>query len=175
MIEAWDQLLRDAISKDFDTQQFALFQIGLVLQRHNPYVKPESDVYEETLSRDLLRLALDEKRQLDAVVYLMTLVRNYPGVADGILFAAGNAQPKILSTPLLNLLKEIGTKLKGDATYQALLALDGVLKVGGDSVRDAFKQVDLASLLEKWAESGDELTAEKAGKVQRQITRLLEA
>jgi hypothetical protein len=174
VLEAWDQLLRQAVSRDFDEQQYALFQIGLVLQRHNPHVQPETDVYEQELSRDLLRLALDEGRQRDTVTYLCALAKNHPGAADGILYAMSNAQPGILIAPLLQLLKDMGNKLKGDAAYQALLALDGALRIGGQVVRDALQQYDLNELLEKWATSGDDLIVEKAGKVKRQIGRILE-
>ena len=172
-MEAWEQVLREAIAQDYDEQQNALFQIGLVLQRHNPHVIPEGDVYEDSLSRELLRLTLNDSRQTDTVIYLAQLVRNHPKQADSFLFAMGNAQPKIVIEPLLQLLQDVGAKLKNDAAYQALMALDAALRDGGDDMTAALKAHDISDLLDKWADSKDELLADKADSVDNKIHRLL--
>ena len=112
IMEAWEQVLREAVSSDYDEQQFALLQIGMVLQRHNPHLTMDSDAEEETLSRELLRLTLNHERQTDTVKYLTTLVQNKPKDADTFLYALSNAQPKILVEPLLELLLEVGEKLR---------------------------------------------------------------
>lgn len=173
IMEAWENLLREAISKDYDDQQNAVFQIGLVLQRHNPYVVPESDIYEDSLSRELLRLTLNESRQTDTVIYLAQLVKNYPKQADSFLFALSNAQPKIVIEPLLALLQEVGAKLKHDAAYQALMALDAALRDGGEAVIPALKAHDISDLLNDWAESKDDLLADKADSVDTKIQKLI--
>src|SRR5688572_11957538 len=162
IMEAWDALLRQAIANDMDEQQNALFQIGLVLQRHNPHITPESDIYEESLPRDLQRLTLDEKRQTDTVIYLAQLVKNHPKHANSFFFTMSNAQPKVLIEHLLTLLQEVGTKLNTDAAYQALLALDGAIRDGSDKVASALKGQDISALLDTWAESSDDLLAVKA-------------
>jgi hypothetical protein len=174
IMEAWDQVLREAVSQDYDEQQFALLQISYVLQRHNPQKKLESDAAEETLSRELLRLALDESRQRDTVIYLCALVSKYPKQADSFLFAMSNAQAKILVDPLLDLLKVIGKKLNTDAIFQALLALDAAIKNGGDAVVPALQKHNILPLLETWADNKDELVAEKADILAEKIEGLLE-
>ncbi|MEL6310289.1 MAG: hypothetical protein AAFQ52_19275 [Chloroflexota bacterium] len=70
VMEAWEDVLKEAVSSDFDEQQFALVRIGMVLQRHNPRVQMPSDAPEDMLSRELIRLTLNERRQADAVEYL---------------------------------------------------------------------------------------------------------
>lgn len=173
IMEAWEALLREAISTDYDDQQNAVFQIGLVLQRHNPYVIPEGDVYEESLSRELLRLTLNDSRQTDTVVYLAQLVKNHPKQADSFLFALGNAQPKIVIEPLLKLLQEVGAKLKHDAAYQALMALEAAIRDGGTTIVPALKAHDISNLLNDWAESPDDLLADKADNVDNKIQKLI--
>lgn len=172
VMEAWQQVLSDAISSDMDEQQFALFQIGLVLLRHNPTIKQESDIEEETLSRELLRLSLNESRQKDAVNYLATLVRNHPKKADSFFYSMSNAQPSILVEPLLELIQEHGTKLNKDAAYHALLALDTVFKNGRDDDRAKIKEADILDILDELAESNDELLSEKADVIAGKIEKL---
>lgn len=173
VMEAWEQVLRDAVSSDYDEQQFALLQIGFVLQRHNPQKQLESTAVEETLSRDLLRLALDESRQRDAVIYLAALVSKHTKQADSFLFAMSNAQAKILVEPLLGLLKEVGKKLKSDAIFQALLALDNGIKNGGDAVVPALEKHNILPVLEVWSENQDDVIAGKADILAERIKGLL--
>lgn len=174
IMEAWEQVLRDAISSDYDEQQYALLQIGMVLQRHNPNLTMDSDAEEETLSRELLRLSLNDERQADTVKYLVTLVEKKPKDADSFLYVLGNAKPKVLVEPLLQLLLDLGEKLKPDAAYQALNALAGVIKYSDDTVKQAFNQYDIIPLLDDWSESDDELVADKADLIADKIVDLLD-
>lgn len=174
IMEAWEQTLRDAVSRDYDEQQFAIFQIGLILQRHNPHFKQESDAPEETLSRDLLRLTLDEDRQQNAVDYLGALIRKYPKQADSFLSAMANAQPKVLAEPLVLLLHEMGDKFKKEAIFQALMALSNVLKQDAESVKPVVQEHDISPLLDDWSEHDDSLIADKADLLAEKIEDLLE-
>ncbi|MDQ7024581.1 MAG: hypothetical protein Q9P01_12060 [Anaerolineae bacterium] len=173
IMQAWEALLRDAISTDYDKQQNALFQIGLILQRHNPHVVPDSDIYEESLSRELLRLTLNETRQTDTVIYLLQLVKNHPKQADSFFFSLSNTQPKILIEPLLTLLQEIGAKLNTAAAYQALIALEGAIRNRGDAIIPTLKVHDISALLNDWAGRKDDLLAEKAKNVDNRIKKLI--
>ena len=173
VMEAWEQVLREAVSQDYDEQQFALLQIGFVLQRHNPQKQLDTDAIESTLSRDLLRLALDESRQRDAVIYLAALVSKHTKQADSFLFAMSNAQAKILLEPLLGLVKELGKKLKTDAIFQALLALDYAIKNAGDALLPALEKFDILPVLEAWAENKDDTVADKADILAAKIEKLL--
>lgn len=172
IMQAWEQVLREAVSSEYDEREFALFQIGLVLQRHNPHVTPDSDVYEESLSRELLRLRLDEKRQRDTVTYLVTLARQKPKQAATLLFALSNAQPNVLVQPLLALLHDVGAQFDGNGAYQALLALEGVLKYEPETFQQAAQKQDITGRLEAWAEADDELLADKADLLLGKIEKL---
>lgn len=174
VMQAWEQVLRDAVSSDYDEQQHAVFQIGLVLGRHNPQFKPVSDMDEEGLSRELLRLTLNEKRQGDAIAYLITLVRNEPRKADVFLFALSNAQPKLLVESLFATLAAVGKTFGIDGAFQALMLLDNVIKQAPDIVRLAAQKHDITPLLDTWAESDDDTLADKADLTLNRIERLLE-
>lgn len=174
VMEAWEQVLREAISNDHDEQQFALLQIGMVLQRHNPHISLEPDAEEEALSRELMRLSLNEARQSDAIQYLVTLVQNKPKHADTFLFALSNAQPKLLAQPLAELLLEVGKKLSTDAIFQSLMALDGVVKQADASIVAVLTEHDLVPLLDDWSEHGDSMIANKADVLADKIIDLTE-
>lgn len=173
VMEAWEQVLREAVSSDYDEQQFALFQIGFVLQRHNPLLTMDSDAEDETLSRELLRLTLNEQKQQDTVNYLVSLVHKHTAEADLFLYALSNAQPKLLAEPLLELLVAVGNKLRPHAAYQALLAVDSILKNMDDAFLPAFDKYDIISLLEDWSSLKDDLIAKKADNLADKIIDLL--
>lgn len=164
-MQAWEAVLREAVSRDEDEREFALFQIGLVLQRHNTTFTIESDVHEETLSRELLRLALNPQRQKDAVEYLATLVRNHPKQADGYLFALSNAQPALVAAPLLALIAEMGARLNSKARYHAVMALEGVLRHADDAIKAALQTHDVTDILAEWEADKDELLASRTSRV----------
>src|SRR5262245_15822588 len=133
-MEAWEELLRQAIDDDIDERENYIFQIGLVLERHSGPNLVAPDLYEENLSRALLRLTLDDARHEAAVVYLATLVKNYPESAESYLYAIGRAKPQFMVVPLLKLLKESARRLSPEAAYEAVKALDACLKAGGEVV-----------------------------------------
>lgn len=174
VMAAWEQVLREAVSSDYDEQQFALLQIGLVLQRHNPHLMMDSDAEEEALSRELLRLTLNEQRQEDTVQYLITLVRNHPKNADIFLYSLTNAQSKILTEPLLQLLQDVGEKLNADAIFQSLTAVDNILKHSDENVIELLDKIDIIPLLDDWADGDDTIIANKADILADKIVDLLE-
>jgi hypothetical protein len=174
VMDAWNEVLREAVSGDYDDQQFALFQIGLILQRHNPYIQPESDVHEETLSRELLRLTLNHDRQSAAVEYLAELAQRQPENADSFLYAMSNAQPMILAEPLLDLMLSQGATWDDSTAYQALRALNGCLLHGDDDVLQQIQDPALNPLLEQWADSDDALLSAKATSIQNKLHNLRE-
>lgn len=162
VMQAWEEVLREAISSDFDEQQFALFQIGLILQRHNPNIPKESDVYEETLSRELLRLALDESRQRDTVIYLAILIEKRPQDAASLLYALSQAQVHLLAQPLLDTVLAQHKKFNKEAIYHALLALEIVLRGDDGPAQIIKKSTRLHGLLLSWTEYDDDMIAGKA-------------
>lgn len=171
-MDAWDTLLRQAIEPDIDERENAVFQIGLVLERHSRPNLVATDLYEENLSRSLLRLTLDEARHEAAVVYLATLVRNHPESAESYLYALTRAKPDYLIDVLLKLLKESGNYLRQDSAYQAVVALDLCLKENSEKIIAAIKASNPSELLEKWAESDDDELGDKADRVLEKIEAL---
>lgn len=170
VMQAWENVLREAVSSDFDEQQFALLQIGMVLQRHNPQLTMESDAEEETLSRELLRLSLNEQRQSETVQYLITLVRNHPKQADIFLYALSYAQAQLLANPLLELLHQVGSKFNADAIFQALTALNRLYQQRTHAViAQALQTHDILPLLEIWADHPDDTIAHKANRLMTKL------
>jgi hypothetical protein len=73
----------------------------------------------------------------------------------------------------LGLLKELGKKLKTDAIFQALLALDGAIKNGGDAVVPALEKINILPVLAEWAKNKDDVIADKAEILTEKIETLL--
>jgi hypothetical protein len=161
IMDSWEQTLRDVIDRDMDVRENALFQIGLVLERHS---KPMEDGnYEGNLPRELMRIVLDEQRQADTVKYLVTLARNVPNQSTTVLYALCKAQPPILIQPLLELLREKGNALPSEAAYEALQGLNACLRVASEPIVAALKARNPREWISRWLENSDELLAEKAG------------
>lgn len=169
VMEHWEETLRQAVAKDEDDRENAIFQIGLVLERHYQPNQDAPDLYETNLSRELLRLVLDEKRQQDTILYLITLVKNQPQDAASLIYAVRRSNPALFIQPFMTLLHEYGTQLSNDAAYEVVLALDSCIKSEDESVIAALRSSDLTPLLETWADSKDTLLG---GKTKRMMVRL---
>lgn len=161
-LEAWEELLRDAVSSDEDEQENALFLIGLVLERHHKPNSDAPDLYESNLSRELQRLVLAENRQQAAVIYLAKLVETEPDAAPSALYALRRAKPAIYVEPLLAMLAKHGKSLDPDAAYEACEALLTCGKNPPPNLREALKAYDPTPLLDHWAEMGNEDLADRA-------------
>lgn len=175
VMEAWEAVLRDAVADDYDDQQFALARIGMVLQRHNPHLEMPSDAPEEMLSRELIRLTLNHNKQSDTLAYLADLIRKRPAQADSVLYAMSNAQPSLLTAPLLKIILDMGDSFDDAARYHAVTALREILKHPDSAVIAAFNTYDVIPVLDEWIEGTDTLTSEKAAIVADAIEDLLES
>lgn len=162
MLEAWETLLREATSRDFDTQQGAVFQISLVLERHGGGALLPSELYEENLSRELLRLTLDDKRQREAIDFLAAMVRANDANAETFLYALSKAKPALAIAPLLALCHERGATWDDGAAHEAVKALLAFLKRGDAVVLAALREGAPLAQLEAWAEREDALLADTA-------------
>lgn len=170
IMETWEEVLREAIAKDFDVQEMALFRIGLVLERHNNPNQDAPYLYETNLQRPLLRLVLDESRQRDTIQYLVTLARQQRPTLSTCLYALSCAQPPLLVQPLVDLLNEQGMGYDETAAYQAALAVERCLNAADDpAVAAAFRSVDLTPLLEHWSAAKDKSLAAKASRLKERI------
>jgi hypothetical protein len=161
-LEAWEELLRDAVSSDEDEQENALFLIGLILERHHKPNPDAPDLYESHLSRELLRLVLADNRQQAAVVYLAKLVETQPDAAPSALYALRRAKPVFYIEPLLQMLAKHGKSLSSDAAYEACEALINCAKQAPANLKDVLAANDPTDLLDHWAEIGDENLADRA-------------
>lgn len=161
IIEAWESLLKEATSRDYDTQQGAVFQISLVLERHNGGTLPD-ELYEENLSRELLRLTLDEKRQMEAIGFLLAMVRANDSEAETFLYALGKAKLELVVAPLLDVIAERGARWEDEAAYQAVSILLACAKGNNEATRQTLITRAPFELLETWAERDDALLSEAA-------------
>ncbi|MGB1285465.1 MAG: hypothetical protein ACPG7F_02935 [Aggregatilineales bacterium] len=169
IMQAWERVLNNAVAQDFDTQQDAIFQIGLVLERHHQPNMDAGHLYEDNLPRELQRLTLNEKRQQDAVHYLASMAAQHPGKADGFIYAMGRARPALMIDALLALIAAQDTRMNDAAAYQSVQALLNCLKNPDDTVRAALEQSDPTDTLEAWAERDDD---ELVAATERALARL---
>ncbi len=172
VMEHWENLLRQAITKDEDERENAIFQIGLILERHYQPNQDAPDLYEANLSRELLRLVIDDSRQQDTILYLTTLIKNQPEDAASLIYAIRRANPVWFIQPLLTLLDTYGDQLTNDAAYEVVLAFESCIKSNNESVFAALRAANVTPLLTTWADGSDTLLG---GKTKRMMVRLKQA
>lgn len=172
-LSAWEELLKEATSVDYDEMQDAMFRVSLVLERHNYPKKMTEELYEEYLPRELLRLVLDEKRQADTIDFLVGMVRGRKEDADTFLYAMAKAKPTLILEPLLKLYQDFGERWYAEAKLEAVTALDLALKATGENAAELLAQYDPSELLDEWADDPNEELADKADRVLEKIENLL--
>lgn len=174
LMAAWEALMREATSPDYDEMQDAMFRLSLVLERHNYPQRISEQLYEEYLSRDLLRLTLDERRQREVVDFLVAMVRARRADADTFLFALARVRPDLIVEPLLQLIQEFGDRWNDEAKMEALNALKAVMKANPAGWVDLLRQHDPSDLLDEWAQSDQDELADDADYVLSKLEKLLE-
>lgn len=173
ILEAWEELQREAMSTDYDEQQHAVFKIALILERHNNPKRISDELYEENLSRELLRLTLDDKRQRDAVNFLAAMVRANDANAESFLYAIGRSKPALYADVLLKLLRERGRKWTPEAGYEAVSALDACLRADLSDMKALLQAYDPSEVLDEWAETHDDDFGAYADRVLERVEALL--
>lgn len=173
LIDSWNDLLRQVGSSDFDEQQMALFQIGLILERHHAPQEYATDIYEAHLSRDLLRLVLSEERQADTLEYLIAMLSRDPEHAENYIYTMGRARPSLLINPLLELICEKGSVLSEDAAYEAVKSLWACLNSNVTTTAIAINGCDPSDQLDDWAESDHRELALLADRVLDRVEEFL--
>jgi len=163
-MEAFNQLLKEAKSKDFDTSEFALLQIALVLEQSNLVDhKNTPDIYADNLSRELLNLQLNADDQENVVGEIARLIAANSKNRPTLYWALGKAKPEIALPALLGLLKAQGKNLNEETAYQAAISLHALTK--GDLSAEVQAKIalnDPTDLLEKWADANDDRLADLA-------------
>ena len=128
LLAAWDELLKTTLQGDYDEQQASIFQIGLILERHNPAIAGEQDLYDEELSRDLQRLMLAPDRLIDTITTLLDWAATRKAPADACLFAVSHAQTSLLLQPFFVYLMKHGASLDDTAAYLAAQIIDDCVR-----------------------------------------------
>lgn len=157
IMQAWDNLLRQAVDKDDDTRQYAAFQIALILERHYQPNQDAPTLYEEHLSRELQRLTLSVDRQRDAVQYLLQLATNNLSMADTYLYGVTLSNPELALPQLLDWVVAHGASLNDDAIYQVVDGLRRVKRLDDASLWQTVENTPVVMhLLHDWVTFEDE-------------------
>lgn len=161
-LEAWDALLREAVSHREDDRENALFLIGLILERHHQPNNDAPDLYETNLSRELLRLVLAEERVQAATVYLAKLVETEAEAAASALYAMRRATPALFAAPLLQVIRSHGPRLNISASYEAVQGLLTLLKQPPSDLKALLHTYDPRAVVDAWIDSPNDELADKA-------------
>jgi len=164
---AFNQLLAEAQSRDFDEREFALLQIALVMEQSNLVDHTRTpDIYADNLSRELLGLKLDAADQEQVVAQLVRMIAASSHNRETLYWALGKARADIGLPALLGLLKAQGKQLDDESAYQVVLALEGFIKEMAVERRTEYIRMnDPAPLLKKWLKSSDDRLASIAGRL----------
>lgn len=170
LLDAWHALLREAASVDVDEQAYASFRIALVLDRHKKPHQFDPVIVEDNLSRELLRLTLDDNRQRDTLTYLATLASKQPAQAASFVFALGKAQPPLMLPAMQQLIEQAGQTWPASVAVEAVRAIDHALRQD-----DAHRQYltlthTLRQILQNWSHSNDGILAGTSAKLLVQLT-----
>ncbi|MCU0512214.1 MAG: hypothetical protein MUE40_06555 [Anaerolineae bacterium] len=144
-----------------------------MLERHSRPNTAAPELYDENLSRALLRLTLDDERQRAAAHYLATLAQNHPESAASYVYALGRCPPEPMIEPLLRLLAEQGHRLDSEAAYQAVVALETCVKTGSAAVLAALRARDPAPILARWADGDEDDLGDRADRVLEQVEKIV--
>ncbi|MCY4019898.1 MAG: hypothetical protein OXG39_10875 [Chloroflexi bacterium] len=165
-MRALEDLLRQLDANDFDEREYALFQLGLILDRSN--LEEGDELAARSLSREQLRLRLSRQEQKMVAEDLSGLALRVKEGRASAIWTLGKVERVALMGPLLALIETVGEQLADEAAYQACCALgkclekeDGISVPVHASLRDA----KLKTILDRWRRGGDrrlELSASKA-------------
>jgi hypothetical protein len=173
LLDTWNTLLTEVATGDVDDQEYACFRVALVLDRHNKPHQLDPALYEDNLSRELLRLTLDHRRQGDAVDYLLALAKNHPGRAASALFALTKAHASVM---LPRLLKFLGSDLSvqrwpQNAKLEIVMGLRAAIRQDAAHIATIQANQGVMQLLGQWSEASDDvLAARTANLYDRVIT-----
>lgn len=159
-LRALEDLLARSASNDFDQREYALFQLGLILDRSN--IEELDELADRALSRELLRLRLSSDEQAMVAERLSQLVLHMAESRASAIWTLGKVDGAALLGPLLALVEAIGEQLSDEAAYQACRALGKCLEqclenVDGIStpVHSSLRDAKLKTILDRWRQSGD--------------------
>jgi hemerythrin-like domain-containing protein len=163
IMQAWEDLLREAVDRDEDTRQYAALRIALILERHYQPNQDAPTLYEDHLSRELQRLTLSESRQRDALQYLLQLATNNKEMADAFLYGVAVANPEIALPLVSSWLKNNAKDLSDTSAYQLVVFLRRIKRREDKALWQTISQETFwQDLLKQWATSEDDDLAQSA-------------
>jgi len=162
--KALAEMFSELQNKDFDIRENAMFQLGLMLERSNQgeQLAEAGDIYVENLSREMLRMKLDDDEQNQIIDKLSQVVATHKDSRPTALWAYGKAKPQLGIVPLLALIQATGHQLNTEAAYQACDALRRWLEAGvadDEAVSAQLKLQDPTDVIKRWQESSDDRLA----------------
>lgn len=168
--QALNELFKELKSKDFDTRENALFQLGLMLERSNQgdALAHAPDIYSDNLSREMLKIALSKDEQNQVIDNLSRLIATQKDSRPTAFWTLGKANLELVFVPLLSLIQATGNQLNNEAAYQACDALHRCLESGvadDKSLAEQLKLQDPMPMLKRWSDSSDERLADSVDHV----------
>lgn len=168
--QALNALLVELASKDFDTRENALFQLGLMLERSNQgnALTDAPDIYSDNLSREMMRMTLSNDEQIRVIDNLSRLIATHKDSRPTAFWTLGKANGELALVPLLSLIQAVGQKLNNEGAYQACDALRRWLEDGiadNDEYVEQLKLQNPTSVLKRWSNSSDARLAESVERV----------
>ncbi len=164
-MRALEDVLARLASNDFDQREYALFQLGLILDWSN--LEEGDELAARVLSREQLRLRLSSVEQEMVADHLSQLALWSKESQASTLWTLGKVEGAALLGPLLALIKAIGEQLSDEAAYQACCALGKCLETGDSSsapVRASLRDAKLKTILHRWCQGGDKRLQMTAGR-----------
>ncbi len=168
--KALNEMFSELQNKDFDVRENVMFQLGLMLERSNQgeQLSVADDIYEENLTREMLRMRLDDNEQNQIIDKLSQVVVTQKDSRPTALWAFAKVKPQLGVIPLLALIQATGHQLNTEAAYQACDALKRWLE--SDDVEDALvseqlKLQDPTKIIERWFKSSDDRLSRSADAV----------
>ena len=168
-MRALEDLLARLASNDFDQREYALFQLGLILDWNN--LEEGDELAARALSREQLRLRLSSDEQEMVADHLSQLALRSKESRASALWTLGKVEGAVLLGPLLALIESIGEQLSDEAAYQACCAL-GKCLTEGPPFRASLRDAKLKTILDRWRQSGDKRLQMTAGRAIAMIKQL---
>ena len=157
-------------SRDFDEREYALFQLALVIQRSQASAAgPDTpDLYQENLTRDLLRIRMTPGEQREAAKALAEVIASFPESRSSAFWASSHLSAEVGLPVVMAMAVEFGGQLGVESAYQVCRALGHWL--ASAELTQAFIDERLGSVgrlecLERWTDSADARLAEAAGRL----------
>ncbi len=162
---ALKRLYAELESKDFDSREYALFQLALMLRRsHADGERAAAGGYVDELPRELLRIRLGSADQRAIAAALSRLIMRYPASRATAFWTLSELDSALGWQPMIALIGALGAQLSHEAAYQACAALRRWLLDGGDPAPASLLRnaQELRQQARAWSAAGDARLARSA-------------